>query len=87
VTVKTDMKAGSVIGECMPRHRAQEFQRFHDEVEHNVPTRLDVHVVTEPQNAADLQLARQATALASSLHADFPAMDQSGRTHPRTPIS
>ena len=29
----------SVIGKCMPRHRAQEFRKFLDEVERNVPGR------------------------------------------------
>ena len=33
VTAETDVKAGSVIGTCMPRHRAQEFRKFLDEVE------------------------------------------------------
>ena len=34
-----DVKTGSVIGKCMPRHRAQEFRRFLNEVERNVPKR------------------------------------------------
>jgi hypothetical protein len=38
VTARTEeVKAGSVIGTCMPRHRAQEFRKFLDEVERNVP--------------------------------------------------
>ena len=47
VTAKTDVKAGSVIGTCMPRHRAQEFRAFLDEVERNVPKDLDIHVVMD----------------------------------------
>jgi hypothetical protein len=47
VTAETDVKAGSVIGTCMPRHRAQEFRKFLDEVERNVPAGLDVHVVMD----------------------------------------
>ena len=47
VTAKTNVKAGSVIGTCMPRHRAVEFRKFLDEVERNVPTGLDVHVVMD----------------------------------------
>jgi hypothetical protein len=31
-----DAKAGTVIGRCMPRHRAQEFRRFLDTVENSV---------------------------------------------------
>lgn len=40
-----DVKAGTIIGKCMTRHRAPEFPNFLDEVERNVPTDLDVHVV------------------------------------------
>jgi transposase len=42
-----DVKAGTVIGKCMPRHRAQEFRRFLDTVEKNVPGDLDIHVVMD----------------------------------------
>ena len=31
VTAETKIKAGTVIGTCMPRHRAQEFRKFLDE--------------------------------------------------------
>ena len=47
VTADTDLKAGSVIGKCMPRHRAQEFRKFLQEVERNIPEGLDVHVVMD----------------------------------------
>src|SRR2546425_3023981 len=33
-----DVKAGTIIGKCMARHRAQEFRRFLDTVEQHVPT-------------------------------------------------
>ena len=42
-----DVKAGTVIGKCMRRHRAQEFRKFLDEVERNVPADLDIHVVMD----------------------------------------
>ena len=45
-----DVKAGTVISKCMPRHRATEFRRFLDTVETRVPADLDVHVVMD--NAA-----------------------------------
>ena len=32
-----DVKAGTIIGKCMPRHRAQEFRRFLDTVERKFP--------------------------------------------------
>jgi transposase len=47
VTATTKVKAGTLIGTCMPRHRAQEFRKFLDEVERNVPANLDLHVVMD----------------------------------------
>ena len=44
---ETDVKAGTIIGKCMPRHRVPEFRKFLDEVEHNVPTGFDIHVVMD----------------------------------------
>jgi transposase len=46
-TAKTSIKAGSVIGRCMPRHRALEFRKFLDEVEQNVPSGLDIHIIMD----------------------------------------
>jgi len=43
----TNVKPGSVIGQCMPRHRAQEFRKFLDEIERNVPVGFDIHVVMD----------------------------------------
>jgi hypothetical protein len=40
-----DVKAGSIIGKCMALNRATEFCKFLDEVERNVPTNLDIHVI------------------------------------------
>jgi hypothetical protein len=42
-----DVKAGTIVGKCMARHRATEFRKFLDEVERNVPTDLDIHVVMD----------------------------------------
>ena len=42
-----DVKAGTVVGKCMSRHRATEFRRFLDEVERNVPADLDIHVIMD----------------------------------------
>ena len=41
VTAETGVKPGSVVGTCMPRHRAQEFRKFLHEVERTVPEGLD----------------------------------------------
>jgi transposase len=58
VTAATKFKAGTVIGTCMPRHRAQEFRKFLDEVERNVPADLDVHVVMDNASSHKTKLIR-----------------------------
>jgi transposase len=42
-----DVKAGTVIGECHPRHRALEFRRFLDTIEAAVPRDLDIHLILD----------------------------------------
>jgi transposase len=42
-----DVQAGKVVGRCFRRHRAQEFRKFLDAVEANVPADLDVHLVID----------------------------------------
>jgi transposase len=81
-----DVRAGTIVGKCMPRHRAQEFRKFLDEIERNVPTR-HAHrhgQRVEPQDQNDPPLVRQASALARPLHADILILDQSGRALLRT---
>lgn len=53
-----DVKAGTVVGKCMSRHRATEFRKFLDEVERNVPTDLDVHVIMDNYGTHKTQLIR-----------------------------
>jgi hypothetical protein len=49
-----DVKAGAIVGKCMPRHRSTEFRKFLDEVERNVPatwtsmSRWTIMVPTKP---------------------------------------
>jgi len=43
----TQMQAGEVIGECMPRHRAKEFLRFLKKIDATVALHLDVHLVCD----------------------------------------
>lgn len=42
-----DIATGQVIGQCYPRHRAEEFRQFLDKIEARVPRDLDVHLVWE----------------------------------------
>jgi transposase len=53
-----DVKAGTVVGKCMSRHRAMEFRKFLDEVERNVPTDLDIHVVMDNYGTHKTKLIR-----------------------------
>jgi putative transposase len=42
-----DVLNGSVISECKPRHRHQEFLGFLRTIEANVPTNLDIHLIVD----------------------------------------
>ena len=42
-----DARTGTVIGQCRPRHRAQEFRAFLDEIDRSVPPDLEVHLVPD----------------------------------------
>jgi transposase/transcriptional regulator with XRE-family HTH domain len=66
-----DVRAGTVIGRCMPRHRAPEFRRFLDEVERNVPAELDVHVVMDNASSHRTKLIRDWFAKRPRWHAHF----------------
>jgi transposase len=71
VTAKTDVKAGSVIGKCMPRHRAQEFRAFLDEVERNVPKGLDIHVVMDNASSHKTEMIQRWFAKRPHWHMHF----------------
>jgi len=53
-----DIATGKIIGKCLPRHRAIEFRKFLDEVERNVPTDLDIHVVIDNASSHKTKLIR-----------------------------
>jgi transposase len=42
-----DVKTGEVIGECHRRHRAQEFRKFLETIDRQVPAALAVHLVLD----------------------------------------
>jgi len=42
-----DVKSGTVIGDCMPRHRAKEFLKFLRNIDKAVPGNRDVHLVLD----------------------------------------
>ena len=42
-----DVASGKVIGECMDRHRHQEFLRFLRTIDRNTPKNLDLHLIAD----------------------------------------
>jgi transposase len=42
-----DVASGNVIADLTPRHRAEEFRRFLNLIDRNVPDELDVHVIVD----------------------------------------
>ena len=66
-----DVKAGTIIGKCMARHRASEFRRFLDEVEKNVPDSLDIHVVMDNASSHKTKLIRDWFAKRPRWHVHF----------------
>jgi transposase len=66
-----DVKAGTIVGKCMPRHRAQEFRKFLDEVERNVPANLDIHVVMDNASSHKTRLIRAWFAKRRRWHVHF----------------
>ena len=66
-----DVRAGTVIGACMPRHRAREFRRFLDTVEASVPGDLDIHVVMDNASSHKTKLLRDWFARRPRWHAHF----------------
>jgi len=38
---------GKVIGSCLPRHRSQEFIKFLNQLEKEVPAELDIHLILD----------------------------------------
>src|ERR687893_51974 len=66
-----DVKAGTVIGACIPRHRAREVRRFLDEVERSMPDGLDIHVVMDNASSHKTKLIRDWFAKRPRWHVHF----------------
>ncbi len=66
-----DVKAGTVIGQCYPRHRSSEFGRFLDEIEAGVPADLDVHLVLDNSATHKTKLIRDWLAQRRRYHVHF----------------
>jgi transposase len=66
-----DVKAGTVIGKCMRRHRATEFRKFLDEIERNVPADLDIHIIMDNYGTHKTKLIRNWFAKRPRWHVHF----------------
>ncbi|GJE04631.1 IS630 family transposase ISBj5 [Methylobacterium isbiliense] len=66
-----DVKAGTVIGQCYPRHRASEFRRFLDEIESAVSADLDLHLVLDNLATHKAKLIRDWLAQRPRYHVHF----------------
>ena len=42
-----DIAAGTIIGECLPRHRAKEFLAFLKKIDRHTPADLDLHLILD----------------------------------------
>jgi hypothetical protein len=96
-----DILEGKVIGRCMQRHRHQEFIRFLNAVERQVPADKTVHVVLDnyathkhpkslPPRKRGCAAGSYAIRASPPLHADVVFLGQRGRrvvcqTHQATP--
>jgi len=49
---------GKVIGSCLPRHRGKEFVKFLNQLEKDVPTDLDVHIILDNYSTHKSALVR-----------------------------
>ncbi len=66
-----DVKAGTIVGQCVPRHRTTEFRKFLDEVERNVPADLDIHVIIDNDGTHKTRLIRNWFAKRPRWHVHF----------------
>jgi len=66
-----DLKTGRVIGQLHRRHRSQEFRRFLDTIEANVPAELDVHMILDNYGTHKTVLIRNWFAKRPRFHLHF----------------
>lgn len=66
-----DVKAGTIVGRCRPRHRAAEFRKFLDAVEAAVPADLDIHVVMDNASSHKTKLIKDWFAKRPRWHRHF----------------
>ena len=60
-----------MIGRCFPRHRATEFRRFLDDIDAQVPSDLDIHLVLDNAGTHKTKLIRDWLAKRPRYHVHF----------------
>jgi transposase len=72
-----DVKAGTVVGACAPRHRSVEFRAFLDRVEAAVPAGHDVHLVLDNLKTHKTRLVHDWLVKRPRFHLHFTPTDAS----------
>jgi transposase len=79
-----DVATGKVIGECMKRHRHQEWLKFLRLIDRSTPNGLDLHLIADNyathKPSHSQSLVGQASPLPHAFHAHIGVLAQSGRT-------
>jgi transposase len=66
-----DVASGVTIGTCYRRHRHQEFLRFLNEIDHNLPAGLDVHLILDNYGTHKVAKVRNWMARRPRYHVHF----------------
>jgi transposase len=66
-----ELKTSHVIGQLHRRHRSQEFRRFLDTLETNVPTELDAHIILDNYGTHKTAIIRKWFAKRPRFHVHF----------------
>ena len=66
-----ELKTSRVIGQLHRRHRSQEFRKFLDTIEANVPSELDVHIVMDNYGTHKTAIIRKWFAKRPRFHVHF----------------
>ena len=62
---------GTVIGECLPRHRHQEFLRFLDRIDQSVESDLEIHLILDNYGTHKHPAVKKWLAARSRYHVHF----------------
>jgi transposase len=66
-----DTKTGKVIGQTQQRHRSEEFRKFLDTIECNVPPKLEIHLILDNYGTHKTALIRNWLAKRPRFHLHF----------------